>query len=618
MVTGAEKDFEAFVVARFAELHAVAAVTTGDCVAAAQMTATALALLADRWPELTTASTPTATARSAVLTLALATTSSASATTDIAVNPTLHDRPDGVSAEAALAAALDAAPATARAALAAAHYWDEPPDLVAACAATDPATVQADLASLRDALAQAHADAVGRPPDELAWALPAAVADALEREADPAPVLDPLDVVAAARLRNTRRRRTRVVAVTAAAMLAVSAATALAWPRPVPGALAPTLPPDAQEWAAITSWVPRGPLVGDPAVTAVAGSQGGDPAAHLLYAGTVGDTFVVLMTGTRLYALPAGVRDAGFPPLPDMARVSLQLWTAPTHRGTSAMTRATIQGSGAAASSDVIALSISQATAGAAPVVLVLTKPTITTGFAKTGARPDPDGNVQRVVQSLTFADGVATFTETPGHPSQVVVGDFSGPPTGTLDNDDPLPARGAPEDFAAAQRALLAAVTGYPTDMLRTPLALDAVVQLPNPDTAMLGTDPGPVHVTIATTLTPAGGWARTARLSATNPEGGWRYVERLAAVPADDHFHALLPVGDRRQPTFVALAPDAATAVLVTTTGQVRDTARVKDGMAVLTSTKDPTTTTFRLRLLAPDGHTLYDQAPPTGTEF
>ena len=77
-------------------------------------------------------------------------------------------------------------------------------------------------------------------------------------------------------------------------------------------------------------------------------------------------------------------------------------------------------------------------------------------------------------------------------------------------------------------------------------------------------------------------------------------------------------MPVGDRRQPTFVALAPDAATAVLVTATGQVRDTARVKDGMAVLTSTKDPTTTTFRLRLLAPDGHTLYDQAPPTGTEF
>lgn len=282
------------------------------------------------------------------------------------------------------------------------------------------------------------------------------------------------------------------------------------------------------------------------------------------------------------------------------------------------MTRSIIEGSNAASSSDVIALSISQDTAGAAPVVLVLTKPTVTTGIAKTGARPDPDGKVRRVEQSLIFADGVATFTETPGHPSQVVVGTFSGSPTGTLDNDDPLPPHGIPEDLAAAQRALLAAVTGYPTDTLRTPLALDAVVDLPNPDTAMLGTDPGPVHVTIATTLTPAGGWARTVRLAATNPAGGSRYVERLAAVPASDHFHALLPVGDRRQPTFVALAPDAATAVLVTTTGQVRDTARVKDGIAVLTSTKDPTTTTFRLRLLAPDGHTLYDQTPPTGTDF
>jgi hypothetical protein len=174
------------------------------------------------------------------------------------------------------------------------------------------------------------------------------------------------------------------------------------------------------------------------------------------------------------------------------------------------------------------------------------------------------------------------------------------------------------PEELAAAQRTLLAAVTGYPTDTLRTSSALDAVVDVPNPDTAMLGNDPGPVHVTITTTLTPAGGWARTARLSGTNPASGWRYLQRLAAVPSGEHFHALMPVGDRRQPTFVALAPDAATAVLVTTTGQVRDTTRITNGMAVLTSTQDPTTTTFRLRLLAADGHVIYDRVPPTGTEL
>jgi hypothetical protein len=517
---------------------------------------------------------------------------------------------------AALAAALDAGPATARAALAAAYYWDEPPALVAACAATDIATVRAELDALRSALARAHARAQGRPPEELAWALPAAVADALEREADTAPVLDPLAVVTAARLYNARRRRTRVAACAAAGILAVSAAAVLAWPRPVTAA--PTLPPDAPQWAAITSWAPRGPLAGDRAVAEVASAQEGDPAARLVYAGDVGDTTVVLMTGTRLQAVPAGVGGPGSAPGGDLAPVSLQLWTAPAGLGTSALTRATIEGSDTASSADVIALSIGQDTDGAAPVVLVLTRPTVTTGSARTGGRPDPDGNVQPVVQSLRLTEGVTTFTETPGYPSQVEVGGFSGPAAGTLDTDDPLPARGLPEDLAAAQRALLAAVTGYPTDTLRTSSALDAVVDVPNPDTAMLGSDPGPVHVTITTTLTPAGGWARTARLSATNPASGWRYLQRLAAVPAGEHFHALLPVGDRRQPTFIALAPDAATAVLVTTTGQVRDTAAISNGMAVLSSTKDPPTTTFRLRLLAPDGHVVYDRVPPTGTEL
>ena len=124
--------------------------------------------------------------------------------------------------------------------------------------------------------------------------------------------------------------------------------------------------------------------------------------------------------------------------------------------------------------------------------------------------------------------------------------------------------------------------------------------------------------HVTVVSTVTADGGWVRTSRLSATSEDSGGQNMEVLAAVPASDHSHALLPVGDRRRPTVVALAPDAATAQLVTTDGHLRDSATVKDGLAILTSTQDPITATFRLRLLAPDGHIVYDDVPPTGLEL
>ena len=92
---------------------------------------------------------------------------------------------------------------------------------------------------------------------------------------------------------------------------------------------------------------------------------------------------------------------------------------------------------------------------------------------------------------------------------------------------------------------------------------------------------------------------------------------MEELVALPADDHTYALLPVS-LTGAKFVALAGQAATAQLVTTDGKVRDTAPVKDGMALLGTTLDPATTTFKLRLLAHDGRTLYDQVPPIGNSL
>ena len=326
----------------------------------------------------------------------------------------------------------------------------------------------------------------------------------------------------------------------------------------------------------------------------------------------------MLMTGTPTQTQPAGVLDPRVVPGPDIAPLHLSLWTAPAHRGPAALTPTRIEGDDSARSSDVVALSIEQDAAGAPPVVLVLTRPTVTEGFARTGARPDPDGRIRTLVQPLKLTGGVAMFTQNPGYPTTIAVAGFTGPPAGVVTGDDRLPVRGSADDLASAQRALLAAVADYPVGALDTPAARDTVVDIPNPDAGILGSDPGDVHVTIVSTVTADGGWVRTSRLSATSEDSGGQNMEVLAAVPASDHSHALLPVGDMRRPTFVALAPDAATAQLVTTDGQLRDSATVKDGLAILTSTQDPITATFRLRLLAPDGHIVYDDVPPTGLEL
>ena len=626
-VTSVEGDFEAFVIARFAELDAVAAVTTGEPVDAVELTAAGLATVADRWAELTAAGTPTSAARTAVLTRSLATVRSTepSTTAHQLTRHDSHDSHDSHDGEAsatrsALTAVLLAAPATARAALAAGHFWDETPALVAACARVDTDRVVAELDALMQALSSAHATALGRDADELGWALPAAVADTLEHLAETSPVSDPVTLVATARARAARRRRTRAGTLVAVVVLtvAVAAAVALAWPNPVPGIAAPTLPPEAPQWSSITSWAPRGHLVGDPAVTALAAARAGDPDARLLFAGTVGDTTVMLMTGTPTQTQPAGVLDPRVVPGPDIAPLHLSLWTAPAHRGPAALVPTRIQGDDSARSSDVVALSIEQDAAGAPPVVLVLTRPTVTEGFARTGARPDPDGRIRTLVQPLKLTGGVAMFTQNPGYPTTIAVAGFTGPPAGVVPGDDRLPERGSADDLASAQRALLAAVAGYPVGALDTPAVRDTVVDIPNPDAGILGADPGDVHVTVVSTVTADGGWVRTSRLSATSGDSGGQNMELLAAVPASDHSHALLPVGDMRRPTFVALAPDAATAQLVTTDGQLRDSATVKDGLAILTSTQDPITATFRLRLLAPDGHVVYDDVPPTGLEL
>jgi len=613
-VNGGAEDFEDFVSALWEELCAVAALTIGDPDAGAACTASALAALTSRWAELTSTGSPTATARTFVMTKALTAASRALSPRSMPP-PSVDDEREldadlGAATRKALAVVLAGAPATARAALAVARWWDETPALVAACAHTDTVRVEADLADLERALADAHATVVGRYALQNPCPLPDALADVLERIAGTASVTDPVARVAAARS-AARRRRTRRGALAAAGLLTAAAATALAWPVPPSGGAA-TLPSDAKQWADVSSWPARGPMAADSAVNKIAATQGTDPGARLLFAGTLGDTIAMVMTTTEdSAAQPAFGADDG--------QLRLRLWTAPASGGPSALAATQILGEDTARASDVVALSIDQRAVGAAPAILVMTRPTIASATIVVGALPQPDGSTLPIVRELPLTNGAGTYIAKNGaFTPQLAVSSFVGPPAGVGPDRSQLPGHGPATELAAAQRTLLAAVTGHPVDTLRTPTARESVVEMTGIDLGGTGDVPAPVQVTVVTTITPDGAWVRTTRLSSTAQDFALAYLERLAAVPASDHTHALLPSPAVGTTTFVALGPDAATAVLVTTDGQVRDAAPITNGIAVLTSTKDSPTTTFRLRLLAPDGHTVYDATPPTPDEL
>lgn len=605
-VTQPGDDFEEFVAARWPELHAVATITTADAVHATSATATALATVQGRWAELTSSGAPTRAARTAVLTAALR---AARSTTP----PSLPGA-TGPAVRAAVTAALAGAPATARAALAVDHFWGEDDTMVAACARRDPATVHRDHAALLTLLAAAHSASLGRDQAELAWALPAAIADTLTHLADSAPTANPLTEVRAARARATRGRALRAAAAVAFSMAAAGAAV-LVWTAPEP---VPTLPADSPAWAVVTSWTPRGPLAGDSDVAALAATAtAGDPGAHLLYAGPVGDTTVVLMTAT---SDPAVVPDGGLGEGSDPTRnVELKMWTAPAGADPATLTATTIAGSDSHAvpvAADTVAVSIPQRAPAGGHVVLVMTPPAVTEGSATTGACPQPDGTFRPLVQALTLRGGVATLSEAPGFPALLEVNRYNGLPAGATYDGNWLPVRGEPDELAAAQVRLLAAVGGYAPDTL-TSVTVDAMFEMSDPEIGGSGKDPVPVQVAVTTTATPDGGWVRTSRWATTDANRSGAVMEELVALPADDHTYALLPVS-LTGAKFVALAGQAATAQLVTTDGKVRDTAPVKDGMALLGTTLDPATTTFKLRLLAHDGRTLYDQVPPIGNSL
>ena len=371
----------------------------------------------------------------------------------------------------------------------------------------------------------------------------------------------------------------------------------------------------------MASWSPRGPLVADPTVVSIAtGAQAADPTARLLYAGPVGDTIAVVLTG----ATPADPMLSDDVPGPAMGegydggQAFLRLWTAPTRLGTAALGPTPIHGDPTARTGDLVALTVVQDAPATAPAVLVMTRPSVADVFVTTGLLPQPDGSLVPEVLMLPLVDGVTSHTPTSDvFTPRIAVEGYAGPPAGAAPGHLVLPSSGPAVELADAQRTLLAGLTGHAADTLETTSVLEAVVPPDTLDPDVVGTGSGPLRVTVVTTFTPDGGRVRTSRLAGPASRGAWTQLERLVAVPSTDP-HALLPLPTRTHPGFVAVAPDGATAQLLTLDGRLRDSVTVREGLATVSSADDPAGTAFRLRVLAPDGHVVYDAVPARPDEL
>ena len=112
--------------------------------------------------------------------------------------------------------------------------------------------------------------------------------------------------------------------------------------------------------------------------------------------------------------------------------------------GPAALAATPIEGDDTARTPDVVALSIDQYAVGAPPVILVMTRPAITSASIIVGTLPQPDGSILPVVRELPLTNGIASYPVQPdAFTPQLAVNNFHGPPAGIGPDRSQLPGHG-------------------------------------------------------------------------------------------------------------------------------------------------------------------------------
>lgn len=611
MTTRVDGDFAEFVAARWPELTSVAHLTLLDTDRASTVTADALARLNRGWRDVVDAGRPGEQARAAVLHAAL----TAAPTPTPASSPGTHltnrsdlshgtlrgealrgealrggDAADTDTDDPVIAALVDAirtAPPFQRALLATHHLWDLDPDAVShllqqtpargrAARDTDAATLTDHAASLDARLTAAH-DAAhlaqGRDPSP--WALERDVSTAIDhllRDTH-----DPPDPAALVATRTTGIRR-RTLLTAGATTLALTAAGVAVVRRGIDGtATASTttpvrLAPDDPLWRSVKRWTPRGPLADDPAVIALA-LRSGDPRNRLLWAGDIGTQRAVLILA---HNSPSDDVDGAYSVEPDVtySEPFVRVYQGPRGIDPARLTPRLLVTSGIVAAGegrdgDVVAVTLQPdpERPELTPLV-VLARPTVTSGSLSQALSPRADGTIERDWDPLPLEGGVATLTLPTGLPlaTKLRVGSWEGQAESFTEIHTAISEGPDPSTSPEWAHRVITALTGIPPGDLTSTVFVDAEIprglfEWPPPPDAV------PARLVSLITTTPAGGVFRTTAYTGD----GFRWPLEAAQVFPRENARDPLVVwaSDERigVARFLVAAPGAAQVQLIST---------------------------------------------------
>ena len=626
MTLTVEDDFREFVAACWPDLESVALLVTLEPDTARRVTTDALAGLHQHWREAVDEGVPAGLARRAVLTGAVsaqpgrppAQGPSVAAPASGPPPPTwpVDDQQGDTSDPVvdALVVVLRGASPLERAAVAAGSVWAMEAPEVASALGVAPRRVDDAAASLHDRLLAAHESA--RAAQGLlpaAWALERDLADAVDvllRDVSDPP--DPAALVA----ERTRvvRRRSLLLAGAGALLLAGGGAWWLqredGTTASDPAAAPPSVGPDDVTWLRTRTWMPRGPLATDAGVQALVLARSGG-GSRLLWADDLGTRRIVVAAALDYDLTPAS---------------ELRVWHGPRGADPSTLEDLPLAVASIEGVRDVVALTMPQddrGSGGAASLLVVLARPTVSAASFSRLVRPTPLGTVERTWVDLPLVDGVGTrgLRGPVSAAMRVRVAGFDGPPATT----NPLwpPREGlqvAPEPFTRAVHRYVEEVTGILGVRLRTEVVADSPVNGSILDPDALSATGGDGRVVALRTVTPGGAVLSSVAVTDDGRAGGGAVVVRPAAVVLAER--ADEPIVERvadlrdRVGRFLVVAPGAAQVQLLATSPSAYPLSKVVQtkGRAAAVVPVVNADDASALRLVARDaaGRVLFDGVP------